>query len=316
MSNNKSKYKRNLIIIIAMLVVSSVGFTSLALSNKIQKEKQQKIEAEKKHQQQLQAEKAEKEAKEKAEKEAKEKAAKEEARKQQLAKEKAKKEAAARAAKEAAQKKAEKERQQALMQSKILDVPTINQYQYGLANGCEAMSALMAVEYKTGQKINPYKFAMNIPKDPTPVQTSGGYNGITKWGSPTVGFVGDITGKNLGSTIYPRPLTRYLNALGYNAVDITGSSIAQIENKLKIGDPVVAWVSIDMSANHPYNHWATPYGFNARVTLYAHTVTLTGVDSNYFYYNDPINGSKNQKISKQQFANVYEWRGEKALVIQ
>lgn len=200
-------------------------------------------------------------------------------------------------------------------QNILLNVPVINQHKSGLKYGCEAMATLMALEYKSGKDFDNYKFGIEMPMDKTKVKTTNGYKGVYQWGDPEVGFVGDITGKSMGSTVYAKPLTDYVKRLGYNAIDLTGSSFETILNEVRKGNPVVAWVSLNMNTPNDWSYWKTPAGKKIRVTFSAHSVTITGVDDKYVYYNDSWTGSKNKKISKSQFEKVYNWRGKRALTI-
>lgn len=198
----------------------------------------------------------------------------------------------------------------------MLDVPVINQHKSGLALGCEAMATLMALEYKAGKDFDNYTFGINMPKDTTQVKTRNGYSGITQWGDPEVGFVGDITGRKMGCTVYPKPLVNYVNNLGYNAEDLSGSGFDSLLEEVKKGNPVVAWVSLNMNTPNDWTYWKTAQGKSIRVTFSAHSVTISGVDDKYVYYNDSWTGAKNKKISKIQFEKVYNWRGKRALVIR
>ena len=204
----------------------------------------------------------------------------------------------------------------ALPSSIILDVPVINQHSSGLKYGCEAMATLMALKYKTNQDFDNYKFGMSIPMDKTPLKTTRGYSGVYQWGDPDVGFVGDITGKKMGSTIYPKPLTNYLKEMGHNQIDLSGCKLDLILDEVRKGNPVVAWVSLNMNTPNDWKTWKTPEGKQVKVTFSAHSVTITGVDDTYVYYNDSWTGTKNKKISKVQFEKVYNWRGSRALVIK
>ncbi|PHE64334.1 N-acetylmuramoyl-L-alanine amidase [Bacillus toyonensis] len=195
--------------------------------------------------------------------------------------------------------------------SVMLDVP--NYYQYpSLYNGCEVVSLQMLVEYHTGQRFNMVDFAMKMPMDTTPmVRQNGKYK---TWGDPDVGFVGDVTGNKPGFSINPAPLKRLLDQYA-KGTNLTGQSFSVLENYVRNGKPVVAWVTEGLTTPNNSVTWKTPQGKTIYAKFNTHAVTITGVDGNNVYYNDPVTGQKNAKASKSHFESIYNQMGQKALSI-
>ncbi|EJR45142.1 hypothetical protein IIM_05042, partial [Bacillus cereus VD107] len=196
-------------------------------------------------------------------------------------------------------------------QSVILDVPIYKQYPE-LYNGCEAVSLQMLVEYHTGQRFNKVSFAKQMPMDTTPMVKQGGR--YKTWGDPDVGFVGDVTGNRPGYAINPAPLKRLLDQYA-NGTNLTGHGFGVLENYVRNGKPVVVWVTEGLNSPGPVTTWQTPQGKTIYAKFSTHAVTLTGVDDNYVYYNDPITGQKNARADKSWFENIYNQMGKKALSI-
>ncbi|MGF2715339.1 C39 family peptidase, partial [Bacillus cereus] len=195
--------------------------------------------------------------------------------------------------------------------SVILDVP--NYYQYpSLYNGCETVALQMLVEYHTGKRFNMVDFAMQTPMDRTPMVKEGGR--YKTWGDPDVGFVGDITGRKPGFSINPAPLKRLLDQYA-KGTDLTGHGFGVLENYVRNGKPVVAWVTEGLTTPNSPVTWKTPSGKTVYAKFNTHAVTITGVDSNYVYYNDSVTGQKNARASKSHFENIYNQMGKKALTI-
>ncbi|MGG1163824.1 C39 family peptidase [Bacillus mycoides] len=195
--------------------------------------------------------------------------------------------------------------------SVMLDVPAYYQYP-SLYNGCEVVSLQMLVEYHTGRSFNMVNFAMQMPMDNTPMVKQGGK--YKTWGDPDVGFVGDVTGKKPGFSINPAPLKRLLDQYA-QGTNLTGSSFSILENYVRNGKPVVAWVTEGLTYPNSPVTWKTPSGKTIYAKFNTHAVTITGVDANNVYYNDPVTGQKNARASKSHFENIYNQMGKKALSI-
>jgi uncharacterized protein YvpB len=151
-----------------------------------------------------------------------------------------------------------------------------------------------------------------MKKDTTPIKYDSSGN-IIEWGNPTIGFVGDITGKSPGSTIDPIALVPLINEyLPGKALDLTGCTYSDIERSLSSGRPVVVWVTQNFTETIQSRKWMRG---GEVVNSYSpqHTVLLTGMDEEVLYYNDPLTGEKNVSIDKSTFQSVWTKMGNKAL---
>ena len=173
---------------------------------------------------------------------------------------------------------------------RLLGVNNYNQYASGAPSGCEGASLLQALQYK-GKLINwgLIQFLKTIPKSPD--------------GNPNNGFVGSsfIESSSVYSAIYPAPLTAWAKKYG-NVQNISGSSVSSLVNQIKIGNPVITWVTINFQ---PVRWGAWPFGAAVNNN---HAVTLDGYNksSNQVHVSDPISGS--YWLSRATFETIYDAR--------
>ncbi|MED4228045.1 C39 family peptidase [Neobacillus cucumis] len=189
-----------------------------------------------------------------------------------------------------------------------LNVPLISQLPE-LKNGCEVTSLSMLLLYK-GVNVTKMTLASQVKKDPTPYRVSGG---TIYWGNPNTGFVGDITGRSIGYSVYHGPVYQLANRYT-NSIDLTGNSFDVILKQLDQGKPV--WViTTSTFATVPSSQWQTiqtPTG-PLRMTFHEHSVLLTGYDQNYVYFNDPLANIKNRRVPRTSFINGWEQFGRQAI---
>lgn len=197
-------------------------------------------------------------------------------------------------------------------ESVLMDVPIINQFPE-LRNGCEAVAALMMLR-KFGVDTDKEKFSHSIPKDDTPLEKRG--NDVTVWGDPEKGFVGDITGRAPGYSIDPKPLKRFLEKYVEKPVDLTGVEPEILERYLRAGNPVVTWTTVNFKDLDSYDTWVTPSKKVINATFNTHAMTMTGFDDKYYYLNDPYTGTKNYRVTKQRFLEVWNSLGKKAISLE
>ncbi len=190
----------------------------------------------------------------------------------------------------------------------LLDAPLISQLPE-LKNGCEVTSLAMLLQYR-GIPVSKMTLANQVIKDPTPYRVVGG---VTYWGNPNTGFVGDITGQTIGYAAYHGPIFQLAKQYA-NVIDLTGNSFDVIGHQLDKGKPV--WViSTSTFDTVPDNQWQTiqtPLG-PLLITFHEHSVLLTGYDANYVYFNDPLANIKNRKVSRAAFIRGWEQFGRQAI---
>ncbi|PFJ89948.1 N-acetylmuramoyl-L-alanine amidase [Bacillus cereus] len=194
----------------------------------------------------------------------------------------------------------------------LLNVPAINQLPE-LQKGSTVVSLQMLLEYYTGRSLNKVEFANQMPFDTTRQQTNGDGK-ITVWGDPDIGFVGDVRGIRYGYSINPAPLKQLLDKHA-RGTDLTGQDFSVLESYVRNGKPVVAWVGNRITAPQLEHTWQTPQGKTVNGYRNAHTIIITGVDDRNIYYNDPLEGKKDQPMVKSRFEHSYNLMGKKALSI-
>lgn len=184
-----------------------------------------------------------------------------------------------------------------------------------LYNGCEVTSLAMLLNFK-GVNVDKVTLANEMAKDETPISKDGSGN-ILIWGNPKNGFVGSVSGSGgFGFSIDPKPLLPLVNKYYKDrAIDLTNTSLADIEYSIYNGNPVVAWVTGDMTLPYDFQTWTDLDGNTVKGTLSTHAVLLTGFDEKNIYYNDPLSSYKNASISKEDFLKVWEAMGKKALTV-
>lgn len=157
--------------------------------------------------------------------------------------------------------------------SALLDVPLIAQ-RPELPTGCEITSVTMMLQYK-GCEVNQIDLANEMPKS----------------SDPNTGYSGNPF-QTSGWTIYPSALIELITKYAGDANDLTGS-IDMVYTALNMNKPVVAWVEM--------------HGFSV------HAITLTGYDSDCFYYNDPWTAEKDVQISKSDFLDRWKTQAQRAV---
>jgi uncharacterized protein YvpB len=193
----------------------------------------------------------------------------------------------------------------------MLSAPLIPQLPE-LRNGCEITSLAMLLQF-SGVKKSKMALAAELKRDPTPVKYEE--NGqISVWGDPNKGFVGDITGKKIGYSVYHGPLLDLLKRYQKSAVDLSGGTLYALEKKLKAGYPVVVWTTTNYQApaDKLWRTWVSPTG-KIRATFSEHCVLLVGFDLNNVYINDPLSNKKQLKINKTIFLSGWYALGKQAI---
>lgn len=254
----------------------------------------------------LKAEKKRLEAEEKARIKAEQKAKELE---EKRIKEEAEKAAAEQKRQELIKKKEEAEKKKNPPKSVLIDVPIISQLPE-LKNGCEITSLAMMLNY-SGIAVDKLTLANSVKKDNTPLTYSGGT--IATWGNPKIGFVGDITGKTPGYSIYPEALKPLVEQyMPGKSLNLTGANYEDIEKALVDNRPVLVWITNDFKPPTRPAQWVSN-GESISVNFSQHAVLVTGYDEKNVYYNDPLSNTKNKSVSKEVFKSIWETMGKKAL---
>lgn len=195
--------------------------------------------------------------------------------------------------------------------SKQLYAPIVRQMPE-LNRGCEVTSLSMMLG-SAGISSNKMTLALQVKKDPTPYRKIGLK---IYFGNPNYGFVGDMYSfSKPGFGVFNGPIEELANRYMPNrVVNLTGQSFDEVLNYVSAGHPV--WV-ITTSWFKPvpdqyWQTWHTPQG-QIRITMKEHSVLITGYDSKYVYFNDPLDGKKNKAIPLGQFIGGWKQYGSQAI---
>lgn len=192
----------------------------------------------------------------------------------------------------------------------VLDVPIISQYPE-LQNGCEVTSLAMLLNY-AGIQVDKMILADKVIKDDIPL-THDDEGNILQWGNPDEGFVGDITGEEVGFGVYDKPILELLNQYMPNrGVNLTNQSFHQLIKSINKGKPVIVWITISYESPKEYKKWKKG-AQTIKATFEEHAVVLVGYDKKYCYINDPASGKKAQKIKKSTFKKIWSKMGKMAV---
>ena len=193
----------------------------------------------------------------------------------------------------------------------LLDAPLISQLPE-LPRGCEVTSLAMLLNY-SGKKTDKMTLAKQVAKDPTPYRK---VDGKVYFGNPNIGFVGNMYDKSKpGYGVYHKPIENLAKQyLGSRVINLTGTPFTNVTNQLDKKKPVWViantWFTKLPSSQFQYFH--TKQG-PVKITYREHSVLVTGYDSQYIYFNDPLTSEKNRKINRTNFVAAWEQMGKQAI---
>ncbi|XJZ28038.1 C39 family peptidase [Bacillota bacterium Lsc_1132] len=193
----------------------------------------------------------------------------------------------------------------------LLNAPVFKQYPE-LPRGCEVTALAMLLQYK-GINVDKMELAEKVKKDATPLVNK---NGSVFWGNPNDGFIGNMyTKSEPGYGVYHKPIKQLAEQyLPGQVIDLTGKGFSELETYLSSGVPV--WVITNTTfrklPESAIETWETPKG-KVKITYKEHAVIITGYDQQNIYFNDPISGTKNMAISKQDFLAAWQQMGSQAI---
>lgn len=195
-----------------------------------------------------------------------------------------------------------------------LDAPLVAQMPE-LPRGCEVTSLAMLL-LDAGVSTNKMTLASQVRKDPTPYSKS---NGQIYFGNPYSGFVGDMyTFSKPGLGVYHGPIAELAaKYLPNRVVDLTGGNFEEIYKYLNNGKPVwvINNVMFDTVPSQYWQTWNTPSG-KISITYKEHSVLVTGYDSQYIYFNDPLSVTKNRKVAISAFKRGWQQMGRQAISLR
>ncbi|MEG2935579.1 MAG: C39 family peptidase [Clostridium sp.] len=187
----------------------------------------------------------------------------------------------------------------------ISGVPVINQFPE-LPTGCEVTSSAMLLNFY-GINVGKEALADEVSKAPLP----GFKNGRVEGESPYEYFVGNPRDvKSFGA--FNQPMHNLISNYMV-AENITGCEFSQVIEKIKNGQPVMAWITRDLIEVQYASSWYVkneefwwPRG--------EHTVIITGVEEDIIVVNDPYDGQE-KRYELKRFKMIWETMGKQAIVI-
>lgn len=194
--------------------------------------------------------------------------------------------------------------------SAMLDVGVINQNPE-LKYGCEVTSLAIVLNH-AGVKTNKMELYQKVKKESDPlVRTPTG--DILRWGNPEYGFVGDMTGRHSGTTVFDEPLLTLINQkLPGRGVNLTNLPFERVLQHVANGYPVVVWTTLDYGLPKRWETWK--HGNQVvHVPLDLHAVVLVGYDENFVYLNDPLTVKKQVRVNKSRFISSWKALGSRAV---
>lgn len=194
------------------------------------------------------------------------------------------------------------------------DVPLIQQNP-DYPNGCEAVSAVMLLQY-LGIDVSVSDFVDNyLQKDRIYIDDD------TRYGpDPSQFYAGDPAG--IGWGIFEPGLIKSISlCLSKELGEDTSFSISGSEGKMPLefyvagGSPVVIWATTNYKPADKIYEWKSYDGkYTYTYPEYSHAVVVTGMDENYYYVNDPLKEEK-QKIDKKTLEEVFDSMGRQAVSV-
>lgn len=193
----------------------------------------------------------------------------------------------------------------------LSDVPFIDQRdQY--PTGCESVSAVMACQY-AGISITPDTFIdQYLPRASFTYQ-----NGKLVGYHPNDCFMGNpYTSNGFGcyAPCIEKAIRKFLPS-NYTMTNTTGSSVSSLcKNYIDRGIPVVIWATMSMVAPGNGATWILKdTGKTFQWLSHEHCLVLTGYDSQYYFFNDPLQGKV--KYKKSLVETRYQQMGSQSLVV-
>ena len=184
-----------------------------------------------------------------------------------------------------------------------------------LPNGCEVTSLAALLQYR-GFAVNKLDLAYGyVPREDF---TESRYGDVGP--DPEYAYAGDPA-TNTGFYCFAAPLAQganhYLHEMGssMHAFNVTGVTDQGLELYIRGGDPVVVWVTMDLSEPTTHN-FAWIIGNTGRLhTPYSnlHCVVLMGWGRDTCTLKDPLQGIRT--VDLQTFLTCFEQMGRRALVI-
>lgn len=194
---------------------------------------------------------------------------------------------------------------QSLEPGELIDVPLMDQGEY--PTGCETISTMMMLRYY-GIDISTEDFIDNY----LPIANYE-FIGDTMYApSPNDYFIGDPR-ESYSYGCFAPVIEKALSKLlpdDCRVENLTGQDLSELaEEYISKSQPLLVWVSINMSPIEPGNEWILPTGETYVWPSGEHCVVLVGYDDQCYYFNDPLQApdvvAYDKEIVEERFAEMY-----------
>lgn len=193
---------------------------------------------------------------------------------------------------------------------KIINASYINQMAVGLPNGCEAVSAVMALKYAS--------YSVSV-EDFLSKYFQMGETGT----DPSVNYVGDphtSSGWGCYSPVIKKSIDKVIDSKKHVCRDLTGTAVEELCNKyVSRGIPVIVWATTYLQTDGcTYSYWTTPGGKYIKYNNKQHCLLLVGYDSECYYFNDPMTNVAGKSVigyPRSLFDASYDIMGKQAVAI-
>ncbi len=204
---------------------------------------------------------------------------------------------------------------QAAFSSRLLDVPHLNQQEAALPNGCEAVCAVMLLQYNHFSVTAEEFVSAHLPCEPVELRWGCRYGP-----DPSVSYAGDPHSKRGGfgcfSPVIVKALQSYLPQ-SHRVVNLTGKTLQEIAVTYIAADiPVAVWVTQDMTPIEKAYQWQS-YD-KTESFLYPvnqHCMVFCGFDSKYYYFSDPLSEESLVKYPRATAEGIYRSMGQQAVAV-
>jgi uncharacterized protein YvpB len=177
----------------------------------------------------------------------------------------------------------------------ILDAPLLKQ-EHSLS--CESSAAAMAARFH-GLQISESSILRALPLHE----------------NPNLGFRGNVDGPYGGLEdygTYADPIRRALTGLGLQVEQLDGG-IKEIKQNIRLGRPVIAWVTYRMQVQSPRRVTLSD-GTTVTMVPYEHAVLVVGYNAEGLWVHDPYDGTR-AFYAESDFRRSFSYLGNMALVV-
>ena len=189
----------------------------------------------------------------------------------------------------------------------ISGISKINQYSLGYPTGCESAALTVLLKY-WGVNVSMFSVVSKLPKGSLPYME----NNTRFGGNPYLEFVGNPNSYS-SYGCYEKPIIQVANSFKSGIIDGSGMSLNQVLEIVKVGRPVIVWVSMNMSVPYISTSWIyKPTGEKISWMAGEHALVVVGYNKNQVIVSDSLTGSI-RYYDKRIFESRYNTYGKRAV---